>query len=79
MIKLYSALMPCEKYSKTIALIGQSLTGGDLLVIFQGFINHPCYLGYKGEVGYIIDKLAYPILSTLCFLGYKFERSIMYA
>ena len=30
--------------------------GGDLSVIFfrdLSLINHPCYLGYKGEVGYM--------------------------
>ena len=31
--------------------------GGDLSVIFfrdLSLINHPCYLGHKGEVGYIL-------------------------
>ena len=47
MSKLYSALLLCEKHSKTIAIIGQSLTsdcqrggGGNLSVIFQGFITY---------------------------------------
>ena len=64
--KLYSALLLCEKHSKTIDIIGQSPTsdcrggggggGGDLSVIFRGLslVNHPCYLGYKGEVGYML-------------------------
>ena len=46
MSKLYSALLPCEKRSKTVVLIGQSFVSefqrggeGDLLVIVK-----PCLL-----------------------------------
>ena len=51
MSKLYSAFLLCEKHSKTIAVIGQSLANdcwgggveGDL-----SLINHPCYLLITG-------------------------------
>ena len=70
MSKLYSALLLCEKHSKTIAIIGQSLTsdcqrGGGGVFRDLSLINHPCYLGYKGEVGYIETIAMYICLYVL--------------